>query len=1005
MYDIISFGEFRMLEQALNGLAAITATSSFGEMMRVAFLVGILSFGARAVMTNKWDAIPLLTGFIAYSVMFTPKVTVTVTDAYGSGTVAVANVPIGLAAPLAVTSHVGRFLASTFETAFSVITPGGSMLLNGYMEPLTVLLKMRDGSFGHANSDTTNAGDFERTVTAYIVQCVYYDLELRDGSVPEVTIEKIKKMPNTLDAIKTTFMNISVLTEIPGFDPPGGTVRTCEDAYNSIKAAFDGTWIDLYFDNYLQSKLQTAVNPTAGTAQDRVGAALQAIQLSSFDARMYMVNTLLANVIKKGEAGYAASHGDVASAIIRTTAMEQRNVEWAAEKSLFEKIARPVTAFIEVFMVCGGPIMAFAIAAFGPAGLGTLVKFLMMHVWVCLWMPTMTICNMYLYTQISRYVTNVGNSTGANLLSFGSADDLNAQLQNWVAVGSMLAAATPTLTLMLIWGSNQVATTLASRMHSSGHIDPTPAAPPIVSSAPFVQNQSGFGGNPDMSYTKTGAAQQSISYNNTLVDQLSSAQQRMMTTSSTANAGLARAITSGIQGVENVSFTNTGEMSASGSRGSEVAATYNSALQAGRDSGMGDEKAKRFALGVTSNMSGEGGIGINAAGLKAGVSAGLASKVAADSGVTASESEAALKKMSEGVQRSEGVHARFAEAMSQRTASSSGWSYNHSTGDQSTKDYRLQLAEAQQASKTYGLLAMANQVFGNSTSWTAPQLADNLKTLGGANWIARTNEAYGQTFGHDAKRQQAAVEGIMTTPSFGDATRSMSYAEKVATAQGIVMASNSSAGGGHLFAQIAGLGDEDRTRAMRGMPQAHANSGVAPDAPTPGTVGHMANVGTRNNGVLNSEIINENGVMASLATLGDQRAGVIATAENRSGPGKFFQGGVGAVDSANESGRGRVEAAAGTFAADVKQRQAASRESARTDTNGQKWDMLNDIGRDPADAQQRAASQKTWQAGMDALPPGMDREEMKARGDLDALPYGERMAARYKNWGGKKSAR
>jgi len=899
MFDIISFGEFRMLEQALNGLAAITATGSFGEMMRVAFLVGILTFGARALMTNKWDAVPLLTGFIAYSVMFTPKVTTTVTDAYGGGTVVVANVPIGLAAPLAITSHVGRFLATTFESAFSVITPGSSYLTNGYMEPLTVLLKMRDGSFGYANSDTTNNGNFERTLSAYVVQCVYYDLELDDGSAHEVTIENIKKTGNTLDAIKTTFMNISVLTEVPGIDPPGGTIRTCADAYNTIKAGFDGTWVDLYFDNFLQSKLQVPVNPTAGTAQDRVGAALSAIQLSSADARMYMVNTLLANTIKKGEAGYAASHGDVSSAVIRTQALEQRNVEWAAEKSLFEKIARPVTAFIEVFMVCGGPIMAFAIAAFGPAGLGTLVKFLMMHVWVCLWMPTMTICNMYLYTQINRYVTTVGGSTGANLLSYGSMDDLNTQLQTWVAVGSMLAAATPTLTLMLIWGSNQVATTLASRMHSSGHIDPTMAAPPLVSSAPFVQNQSGYGGNPELSYTRTGASQNTLSTNNTLVDQQSSAAARMEQAQKTASAGLSRTLTNGVSGVDSVSVSDTGTISATGSRGKALETVFNSAFQAGRDSGMSKDESQRFAAGFAMNYDGKASVGTGGAmpGVQAGLGVGGSAKIATENGLSLGATEKAVKQMSEGVRTGQGVYAKFGEAVGQSHDSKSGWSFNHEEGDKSARDWRMQQSDAASASKSYGDLKMANAVFGNSTSWTMPQLADDMKRLqGGDGWEGKTMAAFRSgAFGGNRMAQDEALGHIINTPAFQNQTSSMTPAQKEATAATHLMLSNREANGGQIIAALSSTSGADRAKLAGGLPDAGANKGVASDVAPYGSVAFAAGVKT----ALSENITAPDANNATMHNYSDEQAPAARGAStNRGAAAAFATGGEGAVRQA-----------------------------------------------------------------------------------------------------------
>lgn len=893
-----------MLTQALNGLAALTATDGWTNMVRVAFLVGVLSFGARALMTNKWDAIPLLTGLIAYMVMFAPKTTVSVTDAYGGGTTLVANVPIGLAAPLAVTSQVGRYFARSFEQAFSVVYPGAGYLDSGYMEPLSVLLKMRDGSLGNSNSDNNSLGNIERTLTAYMVQCVFYDLELEDGGNNEVTVEKIKKSPSTLDAIKTTFLNISVTTHLPGVDPAGGTVRSCNDAYDNIKAVLEGSWLNTYYDAYLQSQLNVPVNATTGTAEDRVGVALGAIQISSAEARNYMTNSLLANIIRRGEASYAASKADVASAIIRVQALEQRNVQWSAEKSMFEKIARPVTAFIEVFMVAAGPVMAFAIAALGPAGLSTLSKFLMMHIWVCLWMPTMAICNMYLFTVIEKWVINVSTTSGANLLSYGGMDSLNTELQTWLSVGSMLAAATPSLTLMLIWGTSQVATTLASRMHGADRVDPTLAAPALASSSPLVQNQSGYQGNPELpSYSRTGFAQSSLSYNNSLIGQEVSARNAVESTSRTAQGSIQNMFTSGQSGVDSISFSDSGQVSATGSKSRSFQAVYNTALSAGLSSGLSQADSTRFAVSAAQNtsMGADGNLGFSVGkgvspvsfGAAATAGMGLTTSIADSSGLGIDKTQSALKNFSQIAQSGSSMGAELRDAVSRSRENRDGWSFNKEAGQSSSRSWSVAQSAAETAATNYSMASQATRVVGRSISWSASQLAGDLRDSLGSQWTSHVGSAYSAAFGGNQTAQIQAVHDVSSSPSFKNATPGMDASERLATAQAIVMMENKAANNGSfqgsLFAPLAGLSGSAREAAAGPLPDSSQFSGVGAGAPSASSVSADASSNTA--GVPSA---------AAVSSSLDGKAAAspaVSRAAKTSGASGFFKGGVKAANS------------------------------------------------------------------------------------------------------------
>ena len=818
MFDIISFGEYHMLQQALNGLAAITASSSFTQMVRAGFIVGIIAFGARVVMTNRWDALTLFTGFVAYSLMFVPKVDVTITDAYGRGIVVVGNVPIGLAAPLSITSHAGRYLATTFESAFSTITSDSSIAVNGYLDPLTVLLKLRDGSFGTANSDNNANGDFQKSLSSYIVGCVQYDINLDDGSDHEVTEEKLKKAPNTLAAMKTTFVNISVQTWIPNVDPPEGAFHTCEEAYTKISEAIDNTnFVDVYFDAYVKSKLPVAVNPNATTAKMRVESALSAIQQSSGDAQRFMVNTLMADLLRRAKAGYALSTGDTQAAIISTTAMQQRNVEWAAEKSQFEKIARPLIAFMEVFVVCAGPIMAFIIAAFGTGGLNILVSFLVTHVWICLWMPTLAICNLYLYTQITRYVDQVTSSSGADILSYGSLDDTFAQIQNWVAVGGMLAAATPILAGMMLWGAKSGAQALANRFSTSGHIDPTNAAPQVVRSAPYVQNEPSYVGTPgQVSYTQKGMAEQTFSLGGTLVQQVASAKNLMEATQKTADELLSRNVSNVIGAGETISVNKDGTIRSTGEKGQAFAAVFNEVMATNEARSMDRGAAQQLAYALSANAGAAFGFGTgNIPGIRANFSSGFLADIQSKSGISATQIQRVMTQVGENASSSRDVGARLTDAVSRSTSFLNSGTFNRSDSDNATQQWATAIRQSQQASQSFLVASQANSVVSSNTSGNLAQWGTTLSNKLGEGWDSALLGSFRKnSFGGNVETQDRSLQSAASNPIFQAQTASITnQSQRLALAALFVMQNEQSANAAIVIGNLAG----STSRALQGL--------------------------------------------------------------------------------------------------------------------------------------------------------------------------------------------
>lgn len=765
MFDIISMGEYTLLADAFNGLAMIFNSGPIANMMKLAFLVGILWFGVRAAFFTKWDATPLLAGLIGYMCMFGPKVDITITDGYSGAVRVVSNVPVGIAAPMAITSHTGRYFASTFEQAFAVITPGSSYFTEGYLNSIEVLLKMRAPTQGWASVAVNSR--IEATLLNYIKDCVYLDLAMNDQSNPsEVDAYKLTTHPDTWAQMKTTFINVYTTDYI---QMVGGRPQElpCNAVYNRLDAQIGspGTWISTYYDNYLQTQMAASRQAFSSSAETRIGNALAAINLSAADARTWMMNTMLGTALRNADAAYQVGQNNIAGTVMVTQAAQQRNAKWAAERTMFEQVARPITAFIEMFMVGASPIMAFAIAAFGHAGFSILGKFLMMHVWVTLWVPTTALVNAYLAHTTAKYVEWVQFDRGIQLLSQSGLDQLNNQLQTQLATGGMLAAAVPMLTLMLIYGSSQVATQLASQMRGSEYIDPKIASPDIAQPSPVMQLASSYTGNPSLgSITRTGATVGAMNLGSAAQQGASLSRQNAETLSNTGSLALNSRYGLSESSNDRISVNKDGTLTGTSTFSQGVSAAYNKAYAAARASGFSEDAAKRFGL------SGADGYA-NQAKINAGLQAPLGvlgvgkdwtsswtTKEAAEAGVSSKQLEDAQKRLSQSSSNDQTINAGLSWAKSNRDSLSNAKDFSTGASQEDARTITKTLSQVQQQTDSATTLDSVSRNVGTNATYHPTQLAADWQRTFGGSWADRVSSRFDAAFADMPPEQAAAAK-------------------------------------------------------------------------------------------------------------------------------------------------------------------------------------------------------------------------------------------------------
>ena len=414
----------------------------------------------------------ILVAWLLYALMFGPTARVAIEDAYSGAVRVVDNVPLGPAAVGSLMSNVGYGVSRLFEQAFA--TP--AMTDTGFADPLQTLMSVRKGTLsrialGSANSPTPGA-DIERSFINYVADCTLYDVDIGNRS-----IDDILRDPSWDTALRSD-LNVPTTELVLGGNPQ---LLPCDAAWTALS---DYTTVE--FAPALVSNLQAQMRLNApGDVTNKVQFALDAIAGAGVDAQNYMVMTAMVGFLEKGIVQTHENIGQWELAATTEQAAQQRNAQWAAEQTLFTRIVRPMMTFFEGLIFAITPLMAFTIAL-GPAGIAMTGKYLLFGLWIQLWMPIMAIINLYLHMAIARDLDALQNTANLDVPSILSLYKLDFLLQDYLATGGMLAASTPAISLMLIYGSAITATHLAGRLQGGDHIDEKITSPDVMRPAPAL---------------------------------------------------------------------------------------------------------------------------------------------------------------------------------------------------------------------------------------------------------------------------------------------------------------------------------------------------------------------------------------------------------------------------------------------------------------------------------------------------------------------------------------
>lgn len=501
VYEIYSIGDGQFLERVLQGLAMMAEHGTLTAVGAIGLTLGLIATSLRGVLSGGRE-FPLLgsfVGLVLFMALFLPKVRVQIDDLNAVPgqkqlqTRVVDHVPFGAAAAGALISKIGVALTEVLETAFSTVD-GARITAGGFGHTLDLLASGRQLIAGKLRRDEPYAG-FERNLGRYLRDCTLTGIHRGTTALDDL----LNRPPWVAVEYPSAWASTQQLRA-------DGSARdlTCDDAFRALGEDWPAARTALFaaFDRGIGATRDGAAHYDAQLRASLANVMPAAAEASSD----YLVASAIAAEFDSALAGSPLNSQASANAILISQAMAQRQTQWAAEENLFLKVMRPTMAFFEAVVYAVVPFMAFLIG-FGSQGLALVARYLTLTLWVQLWLPVLAIVNLYQNTQVEHYVAALQLGAGSGgAIGLGEWIGLMNAAADWLATGATLAAATPAITLSLIYGGAVTATALAGRLGGGDFVNEKVASPDLAGPAPMLSMASMKEWNPQTGITTTGGA-------------------------------------------------------------------------------------------------------------------------------------------------------------------------------------------------------------------------------------------------------------------------------------------------------------------------------------------------------------------------------------------------------------------------------------------------------------------------------------------------------------------
>lgn len=834
-WTIQSLSGFDFLYNVLVGASMFGGSGGgrYALLATIGAVLGLFVVALKAWITagKEVDLHLPFVGALIFVMMFGHRVSVVVEEVVappGRETVrtrVVDDVPIGLAVLGHFISNMGLFLSERMDQAFSGTSgqnTGIPLSQGGYGRTLEILKmpmllsdsrssepsfvryrnnlatyyknctapKLNRDMLGQGGSLWTNADMLE------VIRSVSLDttpVELASGAIQE---QGCAQAWETLGLADTEKLNTAISGAFPRRVPLVAGDTGGESGTVDVLAEIDGALASLGVSS------GTLTGEKMALAALIVGAA-DASSVQSLDGNLAAMQALM---IRQAQA--------------------QRSVQWAAEESMFMRIIRPMMSFFEAITYALAPFVVFLLGT-GKFGIDLARKYLVLPIWVVLWMPLLSITQLYTDMQLASALQGLDlamqDQGGASIAMVHEAFE---EIIRVAGVSGMLSAAVPSLAMMLLFGGAVAATSFAGRLQGGDHVNEKMAAGDMVSPGAALNMDHTRMQNAMGAQALSGAAPMNYKMSETLSTATGSTTSAMATASANVGYAAEQALSSGVatskaaqdasavawdralsankdkvlsflesrsaeeiralaaQGTVTHSETDTIEGGARVSPGQIAGAIFGAASKeadAARKAGQAARYPKLAGMG--SNVA-----AMAAVALLSGVSGGLKTKSddieSGSSSSSHSESERTSQSRDDREALTEALQASYRTNLGQSIISNASLSDAFTSSDKVS----TALGEAQQIQRAYQTQASHQSQSGIDQSFTESQVASRIVTaLGGAgaqtqdqldNLMSRLTTTFGSDAVEAARFGVSHTSGLSPSDSGFDAAVAMRAAFK-----------------------------------------------------------------------------------------------------------------------------------------------------------------------------------------------------------------------------------
>jgi len=628
-WTIYSVGDGLFMKRVLDGVAAMSNSGLFMALGALGMMLGLLLIAFQHVVSNgqKLEIGSLLISFLLFGTFFGLRTDVVIQDLGGApgsvqgGAYAVDNVPFGLAVAGSLVSTVGLTLSEKMSQGYGL--PGGSVDANGvsgFGRSLEWINAVRNWELPEFAG--TGTGDivsrFKRNVTDYIANCTLVGADNGAIDLPRAFQASDPFQMGSTSGGGLGYNNMFLTTKWENADGTIGA-KDCASAMTALAADAHGNALFTAFANAAAPRMKRLAPGVPADTQ--MMDAFADIGISGDKAADYMaasaVNAVWTMALRKGS---DPSGLDVMSQVMINQGTEQRATQWGADESMFRQVMRPTAAFFESMIYAMAPFMALMVGL-GPWGIRKMGQYMILTIWVALWQPVLAVVNLFQMTMVEHAVTAMNQvppgATPLSMTSLAGAANLQHQIVNWIATGATIAAATPAITMMLIFGGAVAATSLAGRLQGAEFSNEKLTTPDVAKDAPVMEMKSlqTHSQTAGTHVTGAGGIQPTFSGNDVSEQAISSSSTALQAASRTMTAQNAKAIQAGISNQDGVNVSGGTAISSTATQSQQEAANF--IKSQGMTIGANQEAAWAAVMsiaasgGVEAGLSAAKGLGLN----------------------------------------------------------------------------------------------------------------------------------------------------------------------------------------------------------------------------------------------------------------------------------------------------------------------------------------------------------------------------------------------------------